>query len=117
MGGNDRAVTASVGQTAHLNANPPQALQPSFTTQRSEGRDESESHITVKLCACARAMDWSRGSHREMLQRALCVAVQYSICWGPDLSRYAPPASGRSRGGGYSEVQCSHVLPTHGTLS
>jgi hypothetical protein len=38
-------------------ANPQQALQPSFTPRRSGGRKESASNITVGLCACARAID------------------------------------------------------------
>jgi hypothetical protein len=37
-----------------------QALQPSFTPRRSGARDESASHMTVRLCACARAMDSGR---------------------------------------------------------
>jgi hypothetical protein len=40
---------------------PQQALQPSFTPRRSEGRDESASRMTVELCACACATNLSRG--------------------------------------------------------
>ena len=53
----------STGQTSALPAR--QALQPSFTPRRSEGRDQSASHMTVELCACARAMDSSRGTYKR----------------------------------------------------
>ena len=64
----------STGQTSALPAR--QALQPSFTPRRSEGRDQSASHMTVELCACARAMDSSRGTYkRDVTANPLAVAV------------------------------------------
>jgi hypothetical protein len=45
----------------------PTRNRPSFTPRRSGGRDESASHTTVELCACARAMDYSRGTYTETL--------------------------------------------------
>ena len=57
------ARVTSTGQTSALPSR--QALQPSFTPRRSEGRDQSASHMTVELCACARAMDSSRGTYKR----------------------------------------------------
>jgi hypothetical protein len=50
-------IPAPVGRVSDLMP----SLQPSFTPRRSGGRDENASHMTVELCACARAMDSSRG--------------------------------------------------------
>jgi hypothetical protein len=93
------AFTVSCNDRWCTDAGPQQALQPSFTPRHSGVRDESASRITVELCACARAMDYSReGTYREALLRTLSgCRVLYSVSLGTGSlglrDRSAIPAS------------------------
>jgi hypothetical protein len=76
----------------------PTRNKPSFTPRRSGGKDERASHMNVELCACARAMDSSRGDYRETLLQTLSgCRVQYSVSLGPRFTpvsvRSTTPAS------------------------
>jgi hypothetical protein len=49
------------------------------STRRSGGRDESASHMTAELCACARAMEYrpvEKGDEAEALLQTLNTALQ-----------------------------------------
>ena len=71
-------------------ANPQKALQPSFSPRRSGGRDESASHMTVELCACARAMDSSRGGRKTLLPTLKRLAPTLPVGWGAVHTGFIP---------------------------
>jgi hypothetical protein len=81
-------------------ANPQQALQPSFTPRRSGGRDERSHYTTVELCACARAMDSSRRAYRDVTANPKRVPFvtefRSRAQFTPVSVQSVTPASGRS---------------------
>jgi hypothetical protein len=79
----------------------PARNEPSFTPRRSRKRDKSAYYMAMELCACARAMDSSRGGvQRDVTANPRRLPFNILSCsWAqftPVSVRSVTPASGRS---------------------